>query len=79
MHGSCPGELDDVIKQLETATGSVAVGQIGRTVILYRPSLTKMKRKETQSARNVNMTKSGTTVKMQKKGQVFKASARGHH
>nr|XP_010919379.1 uncharacterized protein LOC105043507 [Elaeis guineensis] len=82
VHGSCPGELDDVIKQLETATGSVAVGQIGRTVILYRPSLTKMKGKETQSARNgsnVNMTKSGTTMKMQKKGQVFKASARGRH
>ncbi|XP_038972046.1 uncharacterized protein LOC113462233 [Phoenix dactylifera] len=80
VHGSCPGELNDVVKQLETATGSVVVGQIGRTVILYRPSLTKMKRKETQSARNgsnAKSTKSGITQKMQKKGQVFKASARG--
>ncbi|KAK1297119.1 hypothetical protein QJS10_CPB15g00595 [Acorus calamus] len=39
VHGSCPGELEGVIKELEESTGSVAVGQIGRTVILYRPSL----------------------------------------
>jgi RNA-binding protein len=32
-----------VVKQLEQATGSVVVGQIGRTVIIYRPSLTKLK------------------------------------
>ncbi|KHN25421.1 hypothetical protein glysoja_010338 [Glycine soja] len=43
---SCPGELDDVVKQLEAATGSVAVGQIGRTLIIYRPSLSKMKAEE---------------------------------
>ena len=34
------------MKQLEKATGSIVVGQIGRTVILYRPSLTKLKAEE---------------------------------
>ncbi|PON47991.1 RNA-binding, CRM domain containing protein [Parasponia andersonii] len=43
IHRTCPGELDDTVKQLEAATGSVVVGEIGRTVILYRPSLTKLK------------------------------------
>ncbi|CAL0329263.1 unnamed protein product [Lupinus luteus] len=46
IHRSCPGELDDVVKQLEESTGSVAVGQIGRTVIIYRPSLTRLKAEE---------------------------------
>lgn len=46
IHRTCPGELDDVVKQLEEATGSVVVGQIGRTVIIYRPSLTKLKAEE---------------------------------
>ncbi|XP_075672703.1 uncharacterized protein LOC142642254 [Castanea sativa] len=46
IHNTCPGELDDVVKQLEEATGSVVVGQIGRTVIIYRPSITKMKAEE---------------------------------
>lgn len=46
IHGTCPGELDDVLKQLEVTTGSVIVGQIGRTVILYRPSLAKLKAEE---------------------------------
>lgn len=31
------------MKQLELSTGSVAVGQIGRIVIFYRPSLSKLK------------------------------------
>ena len=35
-----------MVKQLEEATGSVVVGQIGRTVIIYRPSITKMKAEE---------------------------------
>lgn len=35
-----------MVKQLEAATGSVVVGQIGRTVIIYRPSLTKLKLEE---------------------------------
>ncbi|XP_047940895.1 uncharacterized protein LOC125188181 [Salvia hispanica] len=46
IHGTCPGELEDVVKQLEESTGSVVVGQIGRTVILYRPSLSKQKAEE---------------------------------
>ncbi|XP_010437003.1 PREDICTED: uncharacterized protein LOC104720815 [Camelina sativa] len=41
-----PDELEDAVQHLEEATGSVAVGQIGRTVILYRPSPTKMKAEE---------------------------------
>lgn len=41
-----PDELEDAVRHLEEATGSVAVGQIGRTVILYRPSPTKMKAEE---------------------------------
>ncbi|KAL8543069.1 hypothetical protein ACS0TY_003810 [Phlomoides rotata] len=46
IHNSCPGELEDAVKKLEESTGSVAVGQIGRTVILYRPSLAKLKAEE---------------------------------
>ncbi|XP_023739671.1 uncharacterized protein LOC111887740 [Lactuca sativa] len=42
IHNNCPGELDEVVAQLEEATGSVVVGRIGRTVIIYRPSLTKL-------------------------------------
>ncbi|CAN6480954.1 unnamed protein product [Victoria cruziana] len=54
VHSSCPGELVDVIKQLEVATGSVAVGQIGRTVILYRPSISKLKAAEKKRQNNVD-------------------------
>lgn len=46
IHGTCPGELEDVVKQLERATGSVVVSQIGRTIIVYRPSIAKMKAEE---------------------------------
>ncbi|XP_076927037.1 uncharacterized protein LOC143598157 isoform X2 [Bidens hawaiensis] len=46
IHNNCPGELDDVVSQLEEATGSVVVGRIGRTIIIYRPSLTKLKAEE---------------------------------
>ncbi|KAI3815640.1 hypothetical protein L1987_15317 [Smallanthus sonchifolius] len=42
IDNNCPGELDEVVSQLEEATGSVVVGRIGRTVIIYRPSLTKL-------------------------------------
>ena len=35
-----------MVKQLEESTGSVVVGQIGRSVILYRPSVTKLKAEE---------------------------------
>uniref|UniRef100_A0A7N0T893 CRM domain-containing protein n=1 Tax=Kalanchoe fedtschenkoi TaxID=63787 RepID=A0A7N0T893_KALFE len=46
IHATCPGEVAEIAKQLEDATGSVVVGQIGRTLILYRPSLSKMKAEE---------------------------------
>lgn len=46
IHNNCPGELDEVVSQLEEATGSVVVGRIGRTIIIYRPSLTKLKAEE---------------------------------
>lgn len=46
VHSNSPVELDEVVKQLEGATRSVVVGRIGRTVILYRPSLTKLKAEE---------------------------------
>jgi len=46
IHGNCPGELTDVILQLEESTGSIAVDQIGRSVILYRPSTSKMKKRQ---------------------------------
>ncbi|CAE6000416.1 unnamed protein product [Arabidopsis arenosa] len=46
IHRTCPGELEDMILHLEEATGSVSVGQIARTVILYRPSPTKLKTDE---------------------------------
>uniref|UniRef100_A0A1D1XM60 Putative RNA-binding protein YqeI n=1 Tax=Anthurium amnicola TaxID=1678845 RepID=A0A1D1XM60_9ARAE len=51
VHASCPGELPEVIQQLEESTGSVAVGRIGRSVILYRPSLSKMQKKEKQAVK----------------------------
>lgn len=47
MHGNCPEEFINVVRLLEESTGSVAVGQIGRSVILYRPSLSKLKKEET--------------------------------
>ncbi|TXG64623.1 hypothetical protein EZV62_011617 [Acer yangbiense] len=46
IHGTCPGELEDVVKQLEEGTGAVVVGQIGRTIIVYRPSVTKLQAEE---------------------------------
>lgn len=42
IHRTCPGTLEDMILHLEEAIGSVVVGKIGRTVILYRPSPTKL-------------------------------------
>ncbi|XP_078440327.1 RNA-binding CRS1 / YhbY (CRM) domain protein [Wolffia australiana] len=50
VHGNCPGELPDVIRLLESSTGSVAVGRIGRSVILYRPSISKMQQAREQKA-----------------------------
>ena len=78
IHRTCPGELDDVVKQLEEATGSVAVGQIGRTLIIYRPSLSKMKAEEKKKqARNycvLLLCFPNGLVKLQSKEQVPKLS-----
>ncbi|XP_074559957.1 uncharacterized protein LOC141816022 [Curcuma longa] len=74
VHGSCPGELSDIIKQLEHATGSVSIGQIGRSVILYRPSLRKLQKKEAQNASNARTaksSKSSNTSKMETKRKMF--------
>ncbi|GLJ05859.1 hypothetical protein SUGI_0026810 [Cryptomeria japonica] len=48
VHGTCPGEPDAVASQLQEATRSVVVGQIGRTFILYRPSPRKAAPTETK-------------------------------
>jgi len=74
IHGSCPGELIDVIKQLEQATGSVAVDQIGRSVILYRPSPSKMKKREAASLRKP---KEYPAFRVQKKAQAPGAYGEG--
>lgn len=42
VHNTCPDELDVVASRLQETTRSVVVGQIGRTFILYRPSLRKV-------------------------------------
>lgn len=62
-----------MIKQLEQATSSVVVGQIGRTVIIYRPSLTKMKAEQKKmQARKVFVRELKPTlpVKQRKKKKV---------
>lgn len=70
IHGTFPGELPDVVKQLEESTGSVVVGQIGRSVILYRPSVTKLKAEEKRKqARGVYV----------RKGAVFKPKLLVNH
>ncbi|KAK2997350.1 hypothetical protein RJ639_024767 [Escallonia herrerae] len=83
IHGNCPGELDDVVKRLEETTGSVVVGQIGRTVILYRPSLTKLMAEEKKrQARRVFVRKQAAfrpsiLQKAQNAGGASRASSRG--
>ncbi|KAK7404405.1 hypothetical protein VNO78_05280 [Psophocarpus tetragonolobus] len=80
IHRSCPGELDDVVKQLEEATGSVAVGQIGRTLIIYRPSLSKLKAEEKKKqVRNLVLKKqlkprlnNGQVLKLSRPGSSWK-------
>ncbi|KAG2703294.1 hypothetical protein I3760_06G132200 [Carya illinoinensis] len=79
IHRTCPGELDDVVKQLEEATGSVVVGQIGRTVIIYRPSLTKLKAEEKKKQARKVFVRREPKLKptLQSKGQVSRLSGRG--
>lgn len=79
IHRTCPGELEDVVKQLEEATGSAVVSQVGQTVIMYRPSLTKMKLEEKkQQARRVYVRKeSKLKPLLLKKAEVSRLSGRG--
>lgn len=71
IHGTCPGELEDVVRQLEQATGSVVVGKIGRTVILYRPSLSKLKAEEKKKLVQRAILKKQMLNKDKKPVQVF--------
>ncbi|XP_059314268.1 uncharacterized protein LOC132065059 [Lycium ferocissimum] len=82
IHGTCPGgELDDVVKHLEEATGSVVISQIGRTVILYRPSLTKMKAEEKKKQNQILFMRKQKQYaerrSSQSKGEVPRPYARG--
>ncbi|XP_030531944.1 bromo and FHA domain-containing protein DDB_G0267958 [Rhodamnia argentea] len=78
IHRTCPGELDEVVKQLELVTGSVVVGQIGRTIIIYRPSITKMKAEEKKKqARRVFVRKgAGANPLILKKGRPSRLTGR---
>ncbi|KAL8116109.1 uncharacterized protein LOC141670988 [Apium graveolens] len=73
IHSNSPAELDDAVKQLEGATGSVAVGRIGRTVILYRPSLTKLQveEKKLQARRVFVRRQAAYKSSLQNKAQAF--------
>ncbi|XP_022971306.1 uncharacterized protein LOC111470060 [Cucurbita maxima] len=78
--GNCPGELEDVVRQLEESTGSVVVSKIGRTVIIYRPSISKMKaEEEKRRARKIYVRKEPDRVKLflQNKVQTPRSSNRG--
>lgn len=77
VHNTCPGELDDIVKQVEEGTGSVVVGQIGRTVILYRPSLSKMKAEERKGAQRSRTKKHSVWKLSQNKTQVPRQTGRG--
>lgn len=87
IHRTCPGELEDVVKNLEEETGSVVVGQIGRTVIVYRPSITKLKAEEKKKqAARVFMRKQSrfrpassarNPEKIEKRGQTTRLYGRG--
>ncbi|GAB2291767.1 hypothetical protein Dimus_026020 [Dionaea muscipula] len=84
VHRTCPGELDDVVSQLEQATGSVAVGQIGRTVIFYRPSIAKLeedeKKKKKKPTRRAFERKPQTSKpSSMAREKNFRNSGRGRH
>ncbi|CAN0910495.1 Probable RNA-binding protein YqeI [Linum grandiflorum] len=46
IHKTCPEELEDVVQQLEELPGSTVVSRIGRTMIVYKPSIAKQKAEE---------------------------------
>lgn len=71
IHNNCPGELDDVVARLEEATGSVVVGRIGRTVIIYRPSLTKLIAEEKKKQNQKLMLKRRAAFKSSHQGQML--------
>ncbi|KAL4037852.1 hypothetical protein IC575_001453 [Cucumis melo] len=78
--GNCPEDLEDVVRKLEESTGSVVVNQIGRTVIIYRPSITKMKaEEEKRRSRKIYIRKEPDRVKsiLQKKVETPRSSNRG--
>ncbi|OMO74387.1 hypothetical protein CCACVL1_16776 [Corchorus capsularis] len=79
IHRTCPGELEDVVEYLEQATGSVVVSQIGRTIIIYRPSLTKMKAEEKKREAQRIFMRRRTRLKptLMKKGPLPRLSGRG--
>ncbi|XP_065869436.1 uncharacterized protein [Euphorbia lathyris] len=78
IHRTCPGELEDVVLQLQKATGSAVVSQIGRTVIIYRPSISKMKAEEKKNQiRKVYVRKDSKFQPASPKGQVQRLTARG--
>ncbi|CAN6304590.1 unnamed protein product [Urochloa humidicola] len=78
IHGNCPGELPDVILQLEESTGSIAVDQIGRSVILYRPSTSKMKKRQevAENARRFAKSKEERTRQFVKSEESFEERPR---
>lgn len=71
IHRTCPGELPEVVQQLEKATASVVVGQIGRSVILYRPSLTKLKAEEKRIQNRRIFVRKERTASTSKKGPLL--------
>ncbi|GAA0166647.1 hypothetical protein LIER_21757 [Lithospermum erythrorhizon] len=80
IHGNCPAELADAVRQIEMGTGSVAVSQIGRTVILYRPSVTKLQAEQKKKlARRNLMKKNSVWIRSSPKSkeETPKLSARG--
>lgn len=67
-----------MILQLEESTGSVAVDQIGRSVILYRPSTSKMKKKQqvAENARRFSRSEEGNARRFVKSEESFEERAR---
>ena len=66
-----------MILQLEESTGSIAVDQIGRSVILYRPSTSKMKkRQEAENARRFARAKEENARRFVKSEESFEERPR---
>eukprot|EP00850_Spirogloea_muscicola_P008778 SM000047S16917 [mRNA] locus=s47:694066:695081:+ [translate_table: standard] len=52
---NCPDDVDEVSAQLESLTSAQTVGKIGRKLLLYRPSVTKMAAAAAQRDREAKM------------------------